>query len=394
MKSSIHHHPNGAKSYRFPVWEIRWSERDSTGRSVKKTAWKTTKREAETFLADKKRELAAHGAAHASVSQSERAALIRFREWKNATPGAPDLAAVVEAAIAAHGAAQSTILVSEAISQRLEEAERQNLSQVHRYGMKNRLDRFGAEFGERPLCSITVEDLSRWLHSLGVSPKTFKNYTLAISGMYSLAVDRGQVAVSPVSKIRCPKINHTAPSVLKPSQVRALLTVAHPAILPLLVLQAFCGVRRAESVRLTWADLKMDGEEPFVELNSAITKTNRRRMPPIPENALEWLRSCRGVPGASLGISPDVYRRHLENAAKAAGIAWSENLLRHSFGTYRLSLTKNAAQVCEEMGNSVAVVRAHYANTCTPEDARAFFEVRPEGDDEAKVRPILQYKSA
>ena len=389
MKTSIHHHPNGKKSYQFPVWEVRWSERDSTGKAVTKTAWPKSKREAEALAAEKRRELAAHGAAHASVSASERAALIRFREWQKETPGAPDLSAVVESAIAAFSAAQSTITVTEAIRQRLDDAERRNLSPRHQDDLRNRLARFAAAFGERPLSAVKVEDLSHWLHGLAVGPKTWKNYSLAIGSVFSLAYDRGQIPANPASKLKAPKDSPHAPAILTPQEGRALLTAAAPAILPLLVLQAFCGVRRAESERLTWADIKLDNDEPFVELGSNITKTNRRRNPPIPENAAAWLRKCRGLPGARLGISPNAYRRHLESAAAAAGIDWSENLLRHSFGTYRLAVTKNAAQVAEEMGNSPAVVRSHYQNITSPQDARSWFNATPE---EERPANILQLK--
>jgi integrase len=389
MKISIHHHPNGKKSYQFPVWEVRWSERDAAGKAVTKTAWPKSKREADALAAEKRRVLTAHGAAHASVSASERAALIRFREWRKATPGAPDLSAVVESAIAAFSAAQSTITVTEAIRQRLEDAERRKLSPRHQADLKNRLARFAKAFGKRPLSAVTVDELSHWLHGLGVAPKTWENYALALGSVFSLAFDRGQIPANPASKLKAPKAAPSAPAILTPQQARALLTVAAPAILPLLVLQAFCGVRRAESERLTWGDIKLDGKEPFVELNSAVTKTNRRRNPPIPKNAVAWLRTCRGLPGASLGISLSAYRRHLESAAAAAGIDWSENLLRHSFGTYRLGVTKNAAQVAEEMGNSPAMIRAHYQNITSPKDAREWFAIAPDAAP-AAVLPFVR----
>ncbi|RFC52236.1 MAG: Integrase [Verrucomicrobia bacterium] len=387
MKISIHHHPNGKKSYQFPVWEVRWSERDATGKAVTKTAWPKSKREAEALAAEKRRELTAHGAAHASVSSSERAALIRFREWQRATPGAPDLSAVVESAIEAFSAAQSTITVTEAIRQRLEDAERRKLSPRHQADLKSRLARFATAFGMRPLSAVTVDDLSHWLHGLGVAPKTWENYSLALGSVFSLALDRGQIPANPASKLKAPKAAPSDPAILTPQQASALLAVADPAILPLLVLQAFCGVRRAESERLTWGEIKLEGKEPFVELTSAVTKTNRRRNPPIPKNAVAWLRTCRGLPGASLEISLSAYRRHLEAASAAAGIDWSENLLRHSFGTYRLAVTKNAAQVAEEMGNSPGVVHSHYQNTTSRENARAWFNIMPEKLQPSELLP-------
>jgi integrase len=392
MKVSIHHHPNGKKSYTLPVWEVRWSERDAVGRAATKTAWIKSKREAETLAAEKRRELTAHGAAHATVSQSERAALIRFREWQKATPDAPDLSAVIEAAIAAHTAASESLTVAEAIRLRLDSVERRGLSERHSEDVRLRLAKFEASFGTRQIASITAAEIERWLHKLEVGATTWANYAKVINSIFTTAAKLITLPHNPMKRLEKPREDIAAPAILTPSQVRALLAAAHPSILPLLVLQSFCGVRRAESERLTWADIKLDSNEPFVELHSGITKTNRRRNPTIPDNAADWLRACRGIPGASLGISPNAYRRHLEAAAAAVGIEWSENLLRHSFGTYRLSVTKNAAQVAEEMGNSPGVVRSHYQNVTSPEAARQWFEVRPE--TKPKAGTILSILSA
>jgi integrase len=372
--------------YKF---QTRWTVRGADGKAVRKFSFFHSKREADACAAEKRRDLTAHGAEHSTVTTAERAALIRFREWRKLTPDAPDLSAVIEAAIAAHGAAQSTITVSEAVRQRLDDAERRGLSVRHQTDLKHRLGRFAAAFGERPLSAVTVEELGHWLHGMGVAPETFKNYARVIGSAFSLAVDRGHVALNPVAKLKAPKAAHSAPAILTPAQGRALIAAAAPALLPLLVLQSFCGVRRAEAERLTWGDLRLDGPEPFVEMHSGITKTNRRRNPPIPENAAAWLRAHRGLPGAGLGISPDVYRRHLEAAAAAAGIDWHANVLRHSYGTYRLAVTKNAAQVAEEMGNSPAMIRAHYQNTCSPEAAREWFTIAPDAAP-AAVLPFVR----
>jgi hypothetical protein len=58
-------------------------------------------------------------------------------------------------------------------------------------------------------------------------------------------------------------------------------------------------------------------------------------------------------------------------------VSWETNLLRHSFGTYKLATTRNAALVAEEMGNSAAVVRTHYANVTSPEQAVGYWNVAP-----------------
>jgi integrase len=378
-------HPHGKKTYDYPVWEVRWSERDPNGQAARKTSWHKSRKEADAFAAEKRRALKSHGDEHAGVSKPELAALIRFREWRKLNPDAPDLPAVVEQAIASFESTRSTITVSEAIDLRLTSAEKRELSGRHLSDLRTRLARFANAFKNRALTSITTEELDSWLHSLDVQPVTWGNYQRAIGSVFKLALKRGEISKNPAEALDVPKITRNAPAILEPAQARALLSAASPSILPLLVLQSFCGVRRAEAERLSWSNLRLDDSEPFVELPSTATKTNRRRNPPIPDNARAWLIGVRGMQDATLGISQETYRRHLRAAAKSAGIVWEENLLRHSFGTYRLAITKNAAQVAEEMGNSTAVVRGHYQNVTSPEAARQWFAIFPDNPAPAQT---------
>jgi hypothetical protein len=63
--------------------------------------------------------------------------------------------------------------------------------------------------------------------------------------------------------------------------------------------------------------------------------------------------------------------------AKEAGIAWPNNGLRHSFGSYRLAQIKNAAQVSLEMGNSPRMVFAHDREVVTEKQAGQWFGIVP-----------------
>lgn len=48
-----------------------------------------------------------------------------------------------------------------------------------------------------------------------------------------------------------------------------------------------------------------------------------------------------------------------------------QDILRHSYGTHRMAIVRNAHQVAEEMGNSVAIVRRHYDAVLEPSKAAA-----------------------
>ena len=112
----------------------------------------------------------------------------------------------------------------------------------------------------------------------------------------------------------------------------------------------------------------------------------------MPACAVAWLRPLARLPAAPLALTETVYRDRLQDAATAAKIAWEGNLLRHSFGTYRLAVTKNAAAVAEEMGNSPAVVRTHYQNVASPEQAAAWWQVLPAAP--AETAPFRKARAA
>ena len=75
--------------------------------------------------------------------------------------------------------------------------------------------------------------------------------------------------------------------------------------------------------------------------------------------------------------------------ARGAGVQWVKNGLRHSFCSYRLAVTKNAAQVAHEAGNSPAVVHRHYASLVTESQGKAWFDVRPSAAPNVIAMPAI-----
>ena len=53
------------------------------------------------------------------------------------------------------------------------------------------------------------------------------------------------------------------------------------------------------------------------------------------------------------------------------------NALRHSFGSYRVEMVKNAGQVALEMGNSGAIVMKHYFDIVESRAAKECWNIRP-----------------
>jgi integrase len=370
--------------YKF---KVAYRETQPDGTPARRYSYFTTKADAAEFAATKGTELTNHGTRHGTVDDDERSALIRFRSWAAQRPDAPSLSTLIARAIAAHETARPPHTVGQAIDARMDAADRRKLSTRHQEDLKSRLERFRRDFGERQAADVTLRDVESWLHRLDVAPQTWTNYARVVGSVFTLAMKRGFLSANPLAGLDKPKITRDAPAILSPSQLANLLAAASPALRPLLVLQAFCGLRRAEACRLRWQHIHLDAATPYVELPSEVTKTNRRRTGEIPGCAVAWLKPLAGLPAAPLAMKESHYRALLDAAATAAGISWQENLLRHSFGTYRLAITKNAATVAEEMGNSPAVVRTHYQNITSPEQAAAWWKVVPSPSSRALPFP-------
>lgn len=355
-----------------------------------------TRKEAQAFAAAREIEVKNHGTRHGAVSDAERAALVHFRTWAAQWgTDAPDLAEIVNAGILAWEKGRSRRLtVSAMCDARLDLIQRLKLSARHIIDTQSRLRRFTAKFGPRLAATLTPDEIERWLLGLGQAPQSLVNFRRVVGGAFSLAVKRGELDSNPVAKVDAVKVKRGAVAILTVPEMTGLLLAAPPEIRPLFVLQAFCGCRRAEAERMTWSNIHLTAQTPYVELDAAITKTGSPRNVILQPNAVAWLKLDRMPGDAPLGISEWQYRHQGGKARAAAGIAsWDENLLRHSYGSYRLASTQNAALVSEEMGNSPAVLKRHYARPLDPATVAAYWRILPAGEP-VNVVPMKKGKRA
>jgi len=86
-----------------------------------------------------------------------------------------------------------------------------------------------------------------------------------------------------------------------------------------------------------------------------------------------YLSQLRSV----LGIKQKAVLRKSAALAKDLGLSWPQNVLRHSFISYRLATIHNANQVALEAGNSPAIIFKHYRELVTGEAAARWFSIRP-----------------
>jgi integrase len=137
---------------------------------------------------------------------------------------------------------------------------------------------------------------------------------------------------------------------------------------------------------LEWKDVSL--EQAIITISADNSKTASRRVVPIQSNLAQWLAPYAKETGF-------VFKKaHLEEesrwsrmaecqdkTAQTAGVKWKRNGLRHSYCSYRLSQTKNAAEVALEMGNSPTMVFSNYRELVTPRDTAAWWAISPRRAD-------------
>jgi integrase len=269
------------------------------------------------------------------------------------------------------------VTVKELTAELIEAKRKAGRSAIYLRDLKNILAIFGQTFGQRSVASVTVEEIDQWLNARPGSLKSRMNFRQNISVLFGFAKKRRMISENPVSHTEKPRLPDMPPEILSVDEMRALLEAAQreaPDILPMLALGVFAGVRDAEVKRMDWSEV--DLVRGHVEIKAAKAKSARRRIIVIQSNLLEWLRPYSGKTGR---VVPQGYRSSLERVRKAAGITqWKKNALRHSFASYRLAATNNAAAVGAELGHeSSRMLYSTYRKLVLPSEAERYWKLMP-----------------
>jgi integrase len=155
---------------------------------------------------------------------------------------------------------------------------------------------------------------------------------------------------------------------------KLIKSAAEEALRPVLALQAFAGLRRAEVEQIEWDEIKFDTGR----IIPTRTKSGKWRYIIMRPNLRAWLER---VPKdqRSGTVCKVRYREALDRARPAAELMeWPHNCLRHSFSSYSLVAEENETRLQMELGHSTPrLLVEHYRAIVSPADARAWWSVMP-----------------
>ena len=119
-----------------------------------------------------------------------------------------------------------------------------------------------------------------------------------------------------------------------------------------------------------------------------VSKVNMRRLVIIQPNLAAWLRA---YPPNEYPVIPP--REKMRNVAgkitrvrQKSGLG--HDVLRHTFISMHVAKFRSMGDAALQAGNSESIIRRHYLNVTTPQEAESFFKIMPAKKPEAKAVPV------
>ena len=295
---------------------------------------------------------------------------VRANELLN---GLPLLTAVDEFSRKARGM-KLGVKVKNVVEELLVAKKQDGLSHRYQLQLQSNLRRFAADF-DVPISHIRRDQIDDWLRKRGVAIRSRNGLLATIRVLFSFAKKRAYLPVGDVTeaealdKIRAADVDT---EIFTPEQFAKILHAAPPNLIPILAIGGFAGMRKAEMDRLDWN--AVDLERKMIEVRAGQAKTASRRIIPISDNLLAWLKPLMREGKI---VKDNDFHRQITALAETLKIGWPRNVLRHSFISYRIAIVQSADQVALEAGNSPSIIFKHYRELTTEEQAENWFGIMP-----------------
>lgn len=276
-----------------------------------------------------------------------------------------------------HDAPTQAVSCREAVQNLVEAKKSNGRRPEYVKSLRISLNKFIVGKEERPVSSITVQDVEQFL-SRYADLSSRRSHLSRIKVLFGLAVRRGWAVRNPCTPIETPRVDRGKPEILTVRQSAKAMawTLRHdPKHLAWLALSLFTGVRPKETEYLRWADI--DLTEGLLTIDSHVSKVRQRRLVDLPEACQAWLRIASDL-RSKLPVSRPSRILFKCRLADALGIRpMPRDILRHTAASMMIAVRQDMAAVALQLGDSPAVLFTHYRELVKRGDAERFFRLIP-----------------
>ena len=227
----------------------------------------------------------------------------------------------------------------------------------------------------------------------GVTAQTRLTDMTAVSSFCGWLVERKHLAQNPLIGITRPQTDHVVPRALRAAQATALLEAARQAqggrLLRAFVLMLLAGLRPGEVERIDPKQIDVSASRPLLRIHTGKRRRLIRILPLSPAFVAWWKIAPapkKAGPVFEWGRDRWAHARILEKAGlveratpagKITRSDWQADILRHTYISWRMTVTRDENLVALEAGTSAAIIHAHYLALMTTAEARAISALRP-----------------
>jgi len=242
------------------------------------------------------------------------------------------------------------------------------------------LKRLQKHFGSVTVAELTVPNLLGYLELGRPALKTYNNRRGIVSTFLKFAFHRGWVVENPIAKVPHHRIRRkrgsavTLPAARAAEFMEKMETFEGGRWVPYFALCLFAGIRPSvpggEITRLKPEDVNL--ETGLISISAEVSKVREPRKVAIHPNLAAWL--CAYPLKKFRLIVPNGQQRR-SRIAQAHGL--THDVLRHTFISMFVAKYRSIGEAAIQAGNSEGIIRRHYLDLKSPEEAELFFGIVP-----------------
>ena len=259
------------------------------------------------------------------------------------------------------------------------EREQDLLSEPYQTRVKRDLKRLQKHFPASTVADLTGANLMEYFEARRAAHKTFNNRRGIVSAFLRFALQRDWIADNPLAKIPPRRIRRRRGCAITfaASQAAGLMAYVeehYPTAVPFFALCLFAGIRpclrTGEILRLQPAHVKLEAN--LIRIDGEVSKVREPRNVTIQPNLGAWLRA---YPLKKFPIIPTNLQHIREKVAEKFPLA--HDVMRHSFISFFVAKFRSIGEASLQAGNSESIIRKHYLDLKTTEEAEQYFGILP-----------------
>ena len=259
------------------------------------------------------------------------------------------------------------------------EREQDLLSEPYLTRVKRDLKRLQKHFPASTVADLTGANLMEYFEARRAAHKTFNNRRGIVSAFLRFALQRDWIADNPLAKIPPRRIRRRRGCAITfaASQAAGLMAYVeehYPTAVPFFALCLFAGIRpclrTGEILRLQPAHVKLEAN--LIRIDGEVSKVREPRNVTIQPNLGAWLRA---YPLKKFPIIPTNLQHIREKVAEKFPLA--HDVMRHSFISFFVAKFRSIGEASLQAGNSESIIRKHYLDLKTTEEAEQYFGILP-----------------